>query len=165
MRRKNREMDAAFALQVVDKCAYATLACVSPDGMPYCMPLSIARSENKVYFHCATDGQRVDYITQNPNVCIACVGDVMPTTDSFSTEYESAILFGKAQLVTEYEEKIEALRIICERYVPTYMHAFDSEINRSIKRTAVYRVDVESITGKRKKLDATSKDIHGNMHN
>ena len=39
MRRKDREMDRDFALQVLDKCEYAVLATVNPDGTPYCLSL------------------------------------------------------------------------------------------------------------------------------
>ena len=50
MRRKDREMPKEFALQVVDKCQYATLSMIS-DGKPYCVPLSIVRIDDFVYFH------------------------------------------------------------------------------------------------------------------
>ncbi len=48
MRRKDREMSKEFALEVIDKCRYATLATVSGGGSPYCVPLSIA-PKGRVY--------------------------------------------------------------------------------------------------------------------
>ena len=39
MRRVDREMDRDFALMVVDKCEYATIAMTDTDGLPYCLPM------------------------------------------------------------------------------------------------------------------------------
>ena len=40
MRKASREMDAAFALEVLDKAPYVTVSFTRPDGMPYGVPLS-----------------------------------------------------------------------------------------------------------------------------
>ena len=78
-------------------------------GYPYCVPLSIARMENFLYFHCAKSGKKIDCLKFNPNVCISCVGDTQRLDDEFSTLYESAIIFGEAEEVTNDDEKICAL--------------------------------------------------------
>ena len=50
-------MDAAFALEVLDKAPYVTVSMTRPDGTPYGLPLSLARiDENTFYFHCALEG-------------------------------------------------------------------------------------------------------------
>ena len=47
-------MDAAFALEVLDKAPYVTVSMTRPDGSPYGLPLSLARTDEKTfYFHCA----------------------------------------------------------------------------------------------------------------
>ena len=54
-------MDAAFALEVLDKAPYITVSFVRPDGTPYGVPLSLARTDDKTfYFHCAL-GKRKQY--------------------------------------------------------------------------------------------------------
>lgn len=50
MRRKDREMDREFGLKVIDKATYGVLAMVD-EGKPYCIPLSIVRDGNTLYFH------------------------------------------------------------------------------------------------------------------
>ena len=42
MRKASREMDAAFALEVLDKAPYVTVSMMRPDGSPYGLPLSLA---------------------------------------------------------------------------------------------------------------------------
>ena len=51
-------MDAAFALEVLDKAPYITVSFMRPDGTPYGVPLSLARTDEKTfYFHCALEGE------------------------------------------------------------------------------------------------------------
>ena len=61
--------------------------------------------------------------------------------------------------VTEETEKLAALRTICEKYCPENMDAFEASAARSLPRTAVWRIEIVSITGKRKKYDAEGKEM------
>ena len=151
MRRKDREQTEEFAYGVVDACAYAALAMTNPDQTPYCVPISIVRKGKSLYFHCATEGQKILAMRHQPRVCVACVGEISLPRDAFTVDYQSAIVHGTAQEVLEREEKIEALRLLCQRYTPQNMAAFDDAIERSLHRTAVYRITIETITGKQKK--------------
>lgn len=159
MRRIDREMDRDFALMVVDKCEYATLAMIDTDGTPYCLPISIARDEDIIYFHSAKEGRKIDALRNDPNVCMSCVGDTLRAKDKFTTEFESAILRGKASEVTEDEEKIHGLKLICERHTPTNMHEFDTAIEKSLFRTGVWKIEIADIIGKRKKYDKEGKEM------
>jgi nitroimidazol reductase NimA-like FMN-containing flavoprotein (pyridoxamine 5'-phosphate oxidase superfamily) len=149
MRRKDREMPRDFAEQVIDKCGYGILATVNPDGTPYCTALSFVRDGEWLYFHCAVQGQKTDNLKHQNRVCISFVGDTRIPEGKFTIEYESAVIFGTAEEVLIEEEKIRALRLICERYAPDNMAAFDGEIARALGFTGVWKVHIDSITGKR----------------
>ena len=65
MRKASREMDAAFALEVLDKAPYVTISFTRPNGTPYGVPLSLARTDDKTfYFHCALEGDKLDCIAR-----------------------------------------------------------------------------------------------------
>jgi nitroimidazol reductase NimA-like FMN-containing flavoprotein (pyridoxamine 5'-phosphate oxidase superfamily) len=99
MRRKDREMDAEFARSVIDRADFGTLATVNEDGSPYCVPLSTAISDNKIYFHAALEGKKIDNIKRCQKVCLSYVCEVhVPPieVDTFTTEFESAVVFGTA---------------------------------------------------------------------
>lgn len=162
MRRKDREMDEKFALGVVDRCEYAVLSMIDKEGQPYCVPVSIVRENDRIFFHCARTGKKTDAMRENPQVCIACVGDTCRALHEFTTEYESAIIRGRAEEITDDEEKIHGLYLLCERHVPTNMENFDAEIRRSLPATAVWKVSIDSVTGKRKKYDKEGKEIRNN---
>ena len=151
MRRKDRELPEVDALALVDGCAWSVVAMVNPDGTPYCVPLSLVRDGEWLYFHSAREGQKVDNLRRNGAVCISCVGDVRASPGEFSLFYESAIISGMASEVTDREEKIRALRLIGLRYTPDNMPAFDGVVKRDYDVTVVWKVRIDRITGKGKR--------------
>lgn len=159
MRRKDREMPKGFAIDVADKCEYAFMSIVDINNMPYCVPVSIVRDCEHIYFHSAHDGFKIDCLRHSPNVCLACVGNTYRLPDEFTTEYESAIIRGVAVEITKDAEKIYALKLLCERHTPTNMSGFNTAIEKSLLRTAVWRIDITEITGKRKKYDKNGKEM------
>lgn len=165
MRRASREMDAAFALEVLDKAPYVTVSMTRPDGTPYGLPLSLARTDDKTfYFHCALEGEKLDCIAHHPTVFLSavslCAPTVGPKDGSFTLQYKSATAIGNAELVTDREEKIAAMRAICMRFLPRHMDAFDEAIDRSLERTAVVRITLsEPPIGKRKQYDKQGEEL------
>lgn len=152
MRRKDREMPAEFAYDVTDRCDYATLATVNEDGTPYCIPITIVREENKIYFHCAFEGQKITNLKNCSDVCMSCVSKAKVIEEEFTVEYESAVIKGTAKEITDDEEKIHALRLLCTRHTPNNMDNFDDAIKRSLFRTGIWQITIKEITGKAKKL-------------
>lgn len=159
MRRKDREMGKDFALSIVDKCEYAVITMTDSSGQPYGVPVTIAREGNTVYFHSAKEGKKTDCLRTCPRVCMVCVGDTHVPEGKFTTEFESAILFGAAEEVTNTQEKIHGLRLLCQRHTPGNMGQFDEAIERSLFRTAVWKIKIEEITGKRKKYDSRGEEM------
>ena len=157
MRRKDREMPETFAWEVADKCEWATLGLIDPSGEPYAIPISIVCEDRHLYFHSAQGGFKIECLRHYAQVCVSCVGDTHRLADAFTTEFESAVLRGVAVEVTDEQEKIHALRLLCQRHTPTNMDNFDEAISRSLFRTAVWRIDVADVTGKRKKYDSNGK--------
>ncbi len=163
-------MDAAFALEVLEKAPYITVSFTRPDGTPYGVPLSLARIDEKTfYFHCAMEGEKLDCIATNPMVALSavtrCTPTVGPKDGSFTLQYKSAMAIGKAEMVTDKDEKIEALRAICLRFLPKHMDAFDDAIARSLKQTTVVKITLTAPpTGKRKQYDKHGEELkYGRM--
>lgn len=156
MRKYSRRKDAAWALEVFDKAPYITVSMTRPDGTPYGLPLSLARKDDRTfYFHCAAEGEKIDCLTGNPVVSLSAVSKCTPKYEedknNFTEYYHSAIAIGRAELVTDDGEKIEALRMICERFLPHYMGHFDEAIARSLDRTTIIRITLtEPPVGKSK---------------
>ena len=151
MRRKDREKDNQFALDVLQQCEYATLATSNPDGTPYCIPISPVILQESIYFHCALEGKKLKNIRLHPSVCVSAVSYTKRVPEKFTTEFESAVVMGDCHLVTEESEKIEALRAICEKYAASNMSAFEHAIAKSLARTGICKITIQQISGKAKR--------------
>jgi nitroimidazol reductase NimA-like FMN-containing flavoprotein (pyridoxamine 5'-phosphate oxidase superfamily) len=163
MRRKDRERDANFAWNVFDKAEYAVLATVNSDGTPYCIPLSTARrnvngTDNVVYFHCAHEGHKLDNIKRNSAVTLTCASNVRVPEGRFTTEFESCVITGRAEIVEDDAEKIEGLRAICEKYTPAIMDKFEAAVKGSLSATCICRVIPIEVTGKELKTGKPSSE-------
>lgn len=149
-------MDEDWALEVFNKAPYVTVSMIRPDGIPYGLPLSVVRKDNRTfYFHCAAEGEKIDCIRNNPVVSLSAVSRCTPRYEeekqNFTEYYHSAIALGHAETVTDDNEKIEALRLICERFLPKFMDHFEAAIARSLSRTTVIRIILtEPAVGKMK---------------
>lgn len=148
MRRKDRERDADFAWRVFETAPYATLSTVTADGAPCCVPISPARLEDALYFHCALSGEKLDNLTRNPAVCLSAVSRAEVISEKLTVGYDSAVMHGKARIVCDPHQRREALRAITERYCPDRMAQFGEEFDKFACQTVVVRVDPETITGK-----------------
>ena len=151
MRRKDRERDRQFALDVIDRCEYGVAALAAEGDTPYCIPLSLVREGEELYFHCALEGTKLDILRKNPRVCISFVAENVAALDEFTTYFQSAVVVGTAYEITEDTARIAALRLLCEKLTPTNMDRFDQEVARSLRVTGVWGIHMEEIFGKEKK--------------
>lgn len=144
MRKAQRQKDEEWALQVFDRAPYVTVSMTRPDGTPYGLPLSLVRQERTFYFHCADEGEKIDCLAHNPMVSLSAVSKCAPKYEAerqnFTEYYHSAIAVGRAEAVTEDAEKIHALRLLCQRFLPAQMEHFNDAIKRSLHRTTVIRI-------------------------
>lgn len=155
MRKASRRKDEQWAYEVFDKAPYVTVSMSRPDGIPYGLPLSLVRKDSVFYFHCAAEGEKIDCLKANPIVSLSAVSKCSPRfeedKENFTEYYHSAIAIGTATFVEDRNEKIEALRLLCERFLPKYMAHFDSAIDRSLDRTTIIKITLtEPPVGKAK---------------
>jgi len=148
MRRADREKSSLFAMEVLRDCEYAALATVNADGTPYCIPVSPVLIEDKIYFHCALEGKKLDNIRQNNAVCISGVRYTKLLPENFTTEYESAVASGICEIIEDETEKIAVLRAICEKYAKAGMNKFNAQAEKSLSVTCVCKIRIAEITGK-----------------
>lgn len=151
MRRKDRKISEAEALDVLKRCETIRVAMLS-EGAPYIVPLSFALEVQAqggiaLYFHSAALGRKVTALEQDARVCIE--GDIFLKTEQtergITARYESVIGFGKA-LRIEGEEKLHGLRLLTQRYgYPDY------PVDRcyGLSHTLVYKIELTSLSGKR----------------
>ena len=149
MRRKDRERGVEFALEVIDACEYGTVAFQGEE--PYCLPLSLVREGEELYFHCALEGKKLERLRSDPRVCVSFVSHNQAAQDDFTTYFRSAVVMGTASEVTRDEEKIAALRVLCEKLTPACMDDFQAAVARSLSVTGIWKIHMDEIVGKEKR--------------
>ncbi len=148
MKKKERQTDTKRALSILANCEFATLATINADNTPYCIPISVVLVDKHVYFHCATEGKKIDNILRNSSVCISCVGQTKLLPENFTTAYESTVVSGKCEIVEDETQKIMALKAISEKYASSNMASFEKTVRAWINRTTVCKISIIEITGK-----------------
>lgn len=150
MRRMDKAMDEAAALELLKKCEFGIISTVGSDGYPYGVPVNYAYKDGFIYFHCATTGHKLDNIIENNKVSFCAVGESKIISEKFSTKYESVIIFGKASIVDD-DEKKEALLEIIKKYSPDFIESGKKYIESDFDKTLVVKIEIEHMTGKKAK--------------
>jgi len=150
MRRSDRAIDNKDSLKILQKGEYGILGTISLDGKPYCLPLNYCLLENKIYFHCADQGHKLNNLRANPNVSFTVVGNTEVEPGAFSTFYESIIIDGSANEVFG-DTKQKALEELIYKYSPEFEEQGMKYIRSMFDKTVVIEIEICSISGKAKK--------------
>ncbi len=147
IRRKEREVAAQEAEVILDRCQYGVLSTVGRDGQPYGVPLSYVYKNNRIFFHCALSGHKLDNIEYNPRVSFCVVGNTRVLPEKFSAEYESVVVFGNASVV-KGAERHKALVWLLEKYCSDFIEAGIRYIEKKDNATKVMKIEISHISGK-----------------
>jgi hypothetical protein len=150
IRRTDRAISESEARRILEKGEFGVLSTVSPDGQPYGVPINYACHGDVVYFHCAREGHKLENLTANNRVSFCVVGQTEVLPDQFATKYESVIAFGKASELAD-DEKHTGLMELVKKYSPGFIQEGRTYINKAAHKTRVYKIVIESITGKSRK--------------
>ena len=66
MRRYKQALSLLECADILNKATSGTLAVMGDDNYPYAVPLSFVYDHNRLIFHCATSGHKIDAIEKNP---------------------------------------------------------------------------------------------------
>jgi len=150
MRRQDREVSESEAIEILKKGEFGVLSMCTSNNEGYGIPLNFVMKNNEIYFHCAIEGSKLEYLRKNNRVSFCVVGSTMVLPSQFGTIYGSAIALGVATEV-EGEEKHEALMLILEKYSANYIQEGIEYISKAYERVKVLKLSIEAITGKARK--------------
>ena len=151
-RRKDRILGSTETRALLEQGEYGYLAMCGINGYGYGIPLSYVVEEDKIYFHCAPEGFKLDNMKANNKVSFCVVGKTRPVPEQFTTAYESTVVFGKISEVESHDERLHALRLLVEKYSPEYREKAEKYIAASFARTNLLRLDIEYLSGKCKRI-------------
>lgn len=149
VRRQDRLLDEARAVELLQSGEYGFLAMASADG-GYGVPINYVVDDDVIYLHCATEGRKLRAIENDERVSFVVVGKTELQPAEFTTYYESVVVMGRAHVVDDIEKRKLALNLLVRKYAPQHISAAPKAIENSIHRTAVIAIKIERLTGKRK---------------
>ena len=147
MRRKDRQLDMTSAQTILSTGEYGVLSTVDNDGQPYGVPVNYVYFNDAIYFHSAGQGHKITNLKDNPRVSFCVVAYFKVVPDSFSSEYESVIIFGHAAEISG-EDKLKALHAITDRFSPQNIEKGNEMITRLFNSTSVFKINIDELKGK-----------------
>lgn len=148
MRRSKQLLDTNFAKEALDRGSSGVLSVHGDDGYPYGVPLSYVYHDDKLYFHVATEGHKLDAIKKNDKVsfCVTLMDNI--SEKNLTTYFMSVIAFGRARIIEDDDEKRKTITILADRYFPDAKEASQKEIEETFDSFHMIEMKIENLTGK-----------------
>lgn len=148
MRRFKQLLSEEESLHILRSTTSGVLALCGEDRQPYGVPLSHVYDNGKLYFHSALSGHKVDLIKQNSNASFTVIAKDEIHPESYTTYFQSVIIFGKIRIVENDSEKKHLLEILGRRCNPNDEESLNEELKKGLKRCLALEMTIERMTGK-----------------
>ncbi|MBO1678522.1 pyridoxamine 5'-phosphate oxidase family protein [Bittarella massiliensis (ex Durand et al. 2017)] len=148
MRRKRQALSRAACEAVLHRGTSGVLAVAGEDGYPYAVPLSYVFDGERILFHCAPVGQKLDAIAREERVSFCVIDQDRVVPQEYTTYFRSAIAFGRARVLCDAGEKRAALERLAAKYSPQQPEGRRQEIERLFDQVCVVELRIERLSGK-----------------
>ncbi len=162
VRRADRAVeDEAWIRAMLHSAPTGTLATVY-EGQPFINNNLFVYDEadHAIYMHTARLGRTRANLELDERVCFSVheMGRLLPadTALEFSVEYASVVVFGRGSVIQEADQATCALQKLLNKYFP-HLHPgqqYRPITPEELARTAVYRIQIEAWSGKKKQVAA-----------
>ena len=143
------DRDAAY--RILDEGFLCHVGFVA-DGQPFVIPTSYGRKDESLYIHGSAASRMLRHLKDGVPVCITVTmldGLVLARSIfNHSMNYRSVVVLGKATLVDDPQEKIEALHALSEHILPGRWADSRQPNERELKATSILRVPIEEFSAK-----------------
>ena len=149
MRRKNQILSQEESIAILQNGTTGTLAVLGDDDYPYAVPINYFYEDNKIYFHGAKAGHKIDAIKKHNKVsfCVVAQDDII--TEKFTTYFKSVIAFGTARIIEDDAEKRNAIEKLTVKFKPEQTEQKRSEaIEKEFPALGMVEMTIEHMTGK-----------------
>ncbi len=150
MRRKNCVISTEAAEKILREGDFGVLALAGDDGYPYAVPINYAVEGNKIYFHSAKTGHKLDAIKNNDKVSFCVVDKHKVVAEEFTTYFSSAIAFGRIRIVEDNDDpdKRRGLELLADKYSATASAERRAKELARLNALVVPVMTIEHLTGK-----------------
>ncbi len=154
MRRADREIQEVSLIEEIIYKADVCRVAFADENVPYIVTMNFGytpNQEQKLYFHCANVGRKLDMIKKNNYVCFEMDTDHAVYGGEkgcdWGMKFSSVVGYGNISIVTEREAKIQGLNCLMAHYGGEKNYSYDENV---LLRTTVLCLEIKEMTGKRK---------------
>lgn len=150
VRRKDREITDCKELRQILKSAKFITVALCLENEPYLISLSHGYDEDKncLYFHCAPEGKKLEFIKENNRVWGQALLDFGVTEDC-DYAYTSVHFSGRVSLIENLDEKRYAMEVLV-RQVSLNPEAKLAKIkSERLEKQTMGRIDIDYFSGKK----------------
>lgn len=149
MRRKRQMLSQERTEDILRRGTSGVLALEGDNGYPYAVPISFIYDGEKIYFHCAKKGHKLDAIARNPKASFCVVEQDQIVPEKYTTYFRSVIVFGKIRVLEDDREKREAIEKLALKYAPDdTAENREKAIDRDWAPLCMLEMTPEHMTGK-----------------
>lgn len=150
LRRKKRAITDEEARELLATCKRGVFAVNGDDGYPYAIPVNyfFDTEHDKIYFHGAKAGHKVDSLKRDDKVCFTVYGNEWYKDGDWAPYVMSTVVFGRCRLANDTPAFIEdKVRQLALKYYPS-AEEVEEEIAKDIKGVQLYEITIEHLCGK-----------------
>lgn len=159
LRRQEQEIkDTAELKAILAKTQYVTVAMCRNDE-PYLVTLSHGYDEEKnaIYFHCAFEGKKIDFLKANNRVWGQAIVDRGYVQGRCDHLFSSVQFSGRVTFVADETEKRRALAVMIGQLENEPEKVMAAKVtDAKVAKTCIGRIDIEYLSGKRTEKAAKS---------
>lgn len=154
MRRRDREItDPQEIANVLRNGKYASVGLVDGDE-PYVVTMSYGwdTEADRLYFHAAHEGRKIDAIRKNARACVTVVADAGYNHGECEHPFESVVMFGRMRIVEDDAEKRHAILTLVSHLESEPQEYWDSrswQLEQRIEGFSALVFEIERTTAKR----------------
>ena len=111
IRKRKNEIDRNAVETLLNKSRRGVLAVNGEDGYPYAIPVNYLydKETQKIYFHGARAGYKVDALRNSDKVCFTVYGNETVREEAWAPFVQSAVIFGRCHLLDGGPSSAETL--------------------------------------------------------
>lgn len=149
MRRHKQLLSAEDSAAVLNRGTSGVLALLGDDGYPYAVPLSYVFDGEKLYFHSAKAGHKLDAIRRCPKASFCVIDQDQIVPEEYTTYFRSVIAFGAIRELEEDGEKRAAIEKLARKYTPgDTAEGLNAAIERDWAPLCMLEMTIDHMTGK-----------------
>ena len=149
MRRFKQQISEEKCIQLLKEQPRGVLSMIGDNGYPYGIPLDHWYSEdaNKLYFHCAKVGHKIDAISACDKVSYIVMDEGYSKDGEWALNINSVVVFGRISNVEYEQKKLEICTNLLRKFTDDEEY-IQRELTSAFPRVCCLELTIEHMTGK-----------------